>query len=215
MAMNITNSYNSYNASYAAAYSNGKNANVKTSNKSVKEADDSQTVYSKDKAADYYSYLQQNYDCVKEGKVSISGAYLKQCANDPEKAKELEDNLAYFKEGYEQGYQNALNNARSLGAKLIDYSETWSIDNKGNVTVMAQTTLSSGKDAKGARELKKEQEKKLKEKKEKERLEEKREEAKKLRENQQKELITSNKNEDLTGNADIINKKHIPFDVTG
>lgn len=76
----------------------------------------------------------------------------------------------------------------------------------GNVTVMAQTTLSSGKDVKGLREIKKEQEKRLKEKKE---------EAKQLREEQQKGMIMARANEELAGNADINNKKHIPFDVTG
>lgn len=211
MGMNITNNYNSYNASYTAAYSKNHVPAEKTEDtKSQSEAKtDKETV------KDYYSYLQNKYDCVKDGKVSISGSYLKQCAKDPEKAKELEENLAYFKEGYEKGYQNALNNARSLGAKLIDYSETWSIDNKGNVTMMAQITLSSGKDVKGSKEIKKEQEERLKKKKEKERLEEKRKEAKLLRENQQKEMMTAKKNEDLAGNADIINKKYMPFDVTG
>lgn len=209
--MNITNNYNSYNASYNAAYSKKYASAEKTEDtKSQSEAKtDNEAV------KDYYSYLQNKYDCVKDGKVSISGSYLKQCAKDPEKAKELEENLAYFKEGYEKGYQNALNNARSLGAKLIDYSETWSIDNKGNVTMMAQTTLSSGKDVKGSKEIKKEQEERLKKKKEKERLEEKRKEAKLLRENQQKEMMTAKKNEGLAGNADIINKNYIPFDVTG
>ncbi len=211
MGMNITNNYNSYNASYNAAYSKKYASAEKTEDtKSQSEAKtDNEAV------KDYYSYLQNKYDCVKDGKVSISGSYLKQCAKDPEKAKELEENLAYFKEGYEKGYQNALNNARSLGAKLIDYSETWSIDNKGNVTMMAQTTLSSGKDVKGSKEIKKEQEERLKKKKEKERLEEKRKEAKLLRENQQKEMMTAKKNEGLAGNADIINKNYIPFDVTG
>ncbi len=211
MGMNITGNYNSYNANYAAGYSKRNMPAEKTED--TKSQSDTKT--NKETSKDYYSYLQNKYDCVKDGKVQISGSYLKQCANDPEKAKELEENLAYFKEGYEQGYQNALQNARSLGAKLIDYSETWSIDNKGNVTVMAQTTLSSGKDVKGLREIKKEQEKRLKEKKEKERLEEKRKEAKQLREKQRKGMIMSKTNEELAGNADIINKKHIPFDVTG
>lgn len=211
MGMNITNNYNSYNASYTAAYSKKYASAEKTED--TKSQSEAKT--DKEAVKDYYSYLQNKYDCVKDGKVSISGSYLKQCAKDPEKAKELEENLAYFKEGYEKGYQNALNNARSLGAKLIDYSETWSIDNKGNVTMMAQTTLSSGKDVKGSKEIKKEQEEKLKKKKEKERLEEKAKEAKMLKENQQKEMMEAKKNEGLAGNADIINKNYIPFDVTG
>lgn len=211
MGISITNNYNSYHTDYAAAYSK-KHVSAEQA-EDIKSQSDTKT--NKETSKDYYSYLQNKFDCVKDGKISISGSYLKQCANDPEKAKELEENLAYFKEGYEQGYQNALQNANSLGAKLIDYSETWSIDNKGNVTVMAQTTLSSGKDIKGFREIKKEQEEKLREKKDKERLEEKRKEAKQLREGQQKEVISAKKNESFAGNADIINKKYIPFDVTG
>ncbi|MDE6025666.1 MAG: hypothetical protein K2G45_09445 [Lachnospiraceae bacterium] len=211
MGMNITNNYNSYNANYAAAYSK-KHAPAE---KAEDTKSQSEAKTDKETFKDYYSYLQNKYDCVKDGKVSISGSYLKQCAKDPEKAKELEENLAYFKESYEKGYQNALNNARAHGAKLIDYSETWSIDNKGNVTMMAQTTLSSGKDVKGSKEIKKEQEERLKKKKEKERLEEKKKEEKLLRENQQKEMMTVKKNEGLAGNADIINKNYIPFDVTG
>lgn len=211
MGISITNNYNSYHTDYAAAYSK-KHASAEQA-VDIKSQSDTKT--NKETSKDYYSYLQNKFACVKDGKVQISGSYLKQCVNDPEKAKELEENLAYFKEGYEQGYQNALQNANSLGAKLIDYSETWSIDNKGNVTVMAQTTLSSGKDVKGLREIKKEQEKRLKEKKEKERVEEKRKEAKQLREEQQKGMIMAKKNEELAGNADINNKKHIPFDVTG
>lgn len=135
-----------------------------------------------DSVSDYYSYLQKNYDCVKDGSVAISGAYLKECAKNPDKAKELEENLSYFKEGYENGLKYAQANARALGARLVDYSESWNIDSKGNITVMASTTLDSGKDVKGWRELAKEREEKLKEKKEQNRTEEKKEERRKLKE---------------------------------
>ena len=60
-----------------------------------------------DSVSDYYSYLQKNYDCVKNGSVAISGSYLKGCARNPEKAKELEENLSFFKEGYESGLKSA------------------------------------------------------------------------------------------------------------
>ena len=36
-----------------------------------------------DSVSDYYSYLQKNYDCVKNGSVAISGSYLKECARNP------------------------------------------------------------------------------------------------------------------------------------
>lgn len=144
-----------------------------------------------DSVSEYYSYLQKNYDCVKDGSVTISGAYLKACAKNPEKAKELEENLSYFKEGYESGLKNAQANARDLGARLVDYSENWSIDSTGNITMMASTTLDSGRDVKGFRELSEEREEKLKEKKEKERTEEKKEERKKLEEQRENERSSS------------------------
>ncbi len=176
--MAITGIGNSYNNMYEGTYA-GKNESAK---KETKEAQATQAGNAKksntDKAADYYSYLQKNFDCVKNGNVSISGAYLKQCANDPEKAKELEDNLSYFKEGYEKGLKSAQANARAMGATLVDYSESWSIDSKGNITVIASTTLSSGNETKGWKKLAKEREEKLKEKKEQERIEEKKKQKK-------------------------------------
>lgn len=110
----------------------------------------------------YYSYLQKNYDCVKNRSVAISGTYLKECAGNPEKAKELEESLAFFKEGYESGLRSARVNARAIGARLVNYSESWSIDNKGNITMMASTTVTSDDSIKGWRELKEEREEKLK-----------------------------------------------------
>lgn len=144
-----------------------------------------------DSVSDYYSYLQKNYDCVKDGSVAISGAYLKECAKNPDKAKELEENLSYFKEGYENGLKYAQANARALGARLVDYSESWNIDSKGNITVMASTTLDSGKDVKGWRELAKEREEKLKEKKEQERIEVKKKEQKEQEEERLEKILIS------------------------
>lgn len=136
-----------------------------------------------DSVSDYYSYLQKNYDCVKDGSVAISGAYLKECARNPEKAKELEENLSFFKEGYESGLKSAQANARANGARLVNYSESWSIDSTGNVTMQASATVVT--DTKGWKELAEEREEKLKEKKEQERTEEKRKEQ----EEQEEELM--------------------------
>lgn len=128
--------------------------------------------------SNYYSYLQKTYDCVKNGSVAISGAYLKECAKDPQKAKELEENLSFFKEGYESGLKSAQANARAMGARVVNYSESWSIDGTGNITMMASTTVTSDSSAKGWKELAREWEEKLKEKREQERMEEKKEERK-------------------------------------
>ena len=88
-------------------------------------------------------YLQKNYDCVKNGSVEISGSYLKECAKNPEKAKELEESLAYFKEGYENGLKSAQANARAIGARVVNHTESWSIDSTRNITMMASTTVTS------------------------------------------------------------------------
>ncbi len=142
------------------------------------------------------SYLKKNYDCVKNGSVAISGSYLKECAKNPQKAKELEENLSFFKEGYESGLKSAQANARAIGARLVNYSESWSIDSTGNITMMASTTVTSDNGTKGWKELAEEREEKAKEKKEKteqeekvrEKKEEKQEQLDKLQENMQKKM---------------------------
>lgn len=131
-----------------------------------------------DDVSSYYSYLQKTYDCVKNGSVAISGAYLKECAKDPQKAKELEENLSFYKEGYESGLNSARANARAIGARLVNYSESWSIDGTGNITMMASTTVTSDSSVKGWKDLTREREEKLKEKREQERMEEKKKERK-------------------------------------
>lgn len=115
-------------------------------------------------AAEYYSYLKKSYDCVRNGSVAISGAYLKECAKNPEKAKELEENLSFFKESYENGLKSAQVNARAIGARVVSHSESWSIDGKGNITMTASTTVTSESGGKGWKELLKERREKLKEK---------------------------------------------------
>ena len=144
-----------------------------------------------DSVSDYYSYLQKNYDCVKNGSVAISGSYLKECARNPEKAKELEENLSFFKEGYESGLKSAQANARAIGARVVDHTESWSIDSTGNITMMASTTVTSDSGVKGWKELAEEREEKLKEKKEQERAEEKRKEQKEQEEERLEKIQVS------------------------
>ena len=116
-------------------------------------------------------------------------------------AKELEENLSFFKEGYESGLKSAQANARAIGARLVNYSESWSIDSTGNITMMASTTVTSDNGTKGWKELAEEREEKAKEKKEKteqeekvrERKEEKQEQLDKLQENMRKEIEETGK----------------------
>ena len=165
--MAITGIGSNYNNMYGSAYVSQKNEAAKkeeTKDTASARAGSAKNT-TNDKISDYYSYLQKHYDCVKNGSVAISGSYLKECAKNPEKAKELEDNLSFFKEGYESGLKSAQANARAIGARLVNYSESWSIDSTGNITMMASTTVTSDNGTKGWKELSEEREEKLKEKK--------------------------------------------------
>jgi len=199
--MAISGVGSNYNNVYGSTYATQKNEAVKKAE--TKDTASAQAGSTKntatDSVSDYYSYLQKNYDCVKNGNVAIFGSYLKECAKNPEKAKELEENLSFFKEGYESGLKSAQANARAIGARLVNYSESWSIDSTGNVTMQASATVVT--DTKGWKELAEEREEKLKEKKEKtkqeeklkEQKEEKQEQLDKLQENMRKQIEETGK----------------------
>lgn len=96
---------------------------------------------SEPEGAAYYEALRQNFSCVKNGGVSISGAYLDKCARDPELAKRLEENLAAYEDCVRQGYENAKLSAQAAGGRLLSYSETWSIDGEGSLTMISRGTV--------------------------------------------------------------------------
>lgn len=179
--MEITGTTNSYNNSIYASQKNevAKQAETKDIS-SIQTGRAKSTVNSG--VSDYYSYLAKKYDCVKNGNVAISGTYLKECAKNADKAKELEENLAFYKESYKRGYESAKANARAIGARVTNYSESWSIDSTGNVVMQASTTVVS--DTKGWRELKEERDERIKEKREQEEKEKKLEEKKEERQEQ-------------------------------
>ncbi len=176
--MEITGIRNSYNNNIYASQKNEVAKQAET-----KETSSTQTGRAKSTAnsdvSDYYSYLAKKYDCVKNGNVAISGTYLKECAKNADKAKELEENLAFYKESYKRGYESAKANARAIGARVTNYSESWSIDSTGNVVMQASTTVVS--DTKGWRELKEERDERIKEKREQEEKEKKLKEKKEER----------------------------------
>lgn len=171
--MAVTGIGNGYNNAYENTYVSQKNEEVKRSE--TKETSSAQKGKAKNEAnssvSDYYSYLAKKYGCVKNGNVAISGAYLKECAKNADKAKELEENLVFYKESYKSGYESANANARAIGARLTNYSESWGIDSTGNVVMQASTTVVS--DTKGWRELKEERDERIKEKREQEKKEKK------------------------------------------
>ncbi len=178
--MAISGVGSNYSNMYGSICTAQKNEAVKKTE--VMKAVQVQTKNSKtDNVSDYYSYLQKNYDCVRNGSVAISGSYLKECVKNPEKAKELEESLSYFKESYENGLKSAQANARAIGARVVNHTESWSIDSTGNITMVASTTVTSDSGVKGWKELAEEREEKLKEKKEQEYIKERREEKKEER----------------------------------
>ncbi|MCI8363683.1 MAG: hypothetical protein HFG34_01865 [Eubacterium sp.] len=182
--MAITGIGNNYSSVYEGTYTSGKNEEVKKTE--TKDAASAQAGKTKStgnsNVSDYYSYLAKKYDCVKNGNVAISGAYLKECAKNADKAKELEENLAFYKASYKSGYESAKANARAIGARLTNYSESWSIDSTGNVVMQASATVVS--DTKGWRELKEERDERIKEKREQEEKEKKIKEKKEERQEQ-------------------------------
>ena len=152
MSMEISNTYGNYGAA----------ANSKTTQK---ESAANETKQYKN-ATEYAEYLAKNYDCVKKGSVAISASYLRQCADDPKKAQELEENLSLFKDIYEHGYESAKQNAASFGGKVTHYSMTWNVDSKGDISMMSVTTVVVDNGTKSWKELREELEAKRKEKKE-------------------------------------------------
>ena len=96
---------------------------------------------SKSGGAAYYETLRENFPCVKNGSVSISGAFLDQCAKDPDTAKRLEKNLAAYNDYVQRGCQDAEIAARAAHGKLISYSEAWDIDSEGNLTIIFRGTV--------------------------------------------------------------------------
>ena len=203
--MAISGIGNNYDNVYGSAYTAQKNETVKKmETKETAQEKNGRT----DSVSDYYSYLQKNYDCVRNGSAAISGSYLKECAENPEKAKELEENLSYFKEGYENGLKSAQANARAIGARVVNHTESWSIDSTGNITMTASTTVTSDSGVKGWKELTEEREEKLKEKKEQERAEDKRKEQKEHEKEWLKKMQTTAQSASVISDA-----YHKPVDI--
>lgn len=181
MSMEISNAYGSY----------GTAANSKAAQK---ESTASETKQYKN-AAEYAEALAKKYDCVRNGSVAISASYLRQCAGDPEKAEELEENLSLFKDIYQHGYESAKKNAASFGGKVTHYSMTWNVDSKGDISMMSMTTVVVDNGTKSRKELREEREAKQKEKREEEIKLEKKAEAKKEKEEQLEKLREKNSEE--------------------
>ena len=183
----IGSNYNAYESAYAAQ----KNETAKKTE--VKEQQAAQTGNEKSSTSrtttDYNSYLQKNYDCVKNGNVSISGAYLRKCASDPEKAKTLEDNLSLYNELYDRSYKSAQKAAAAYGGTVTNYSITWNVDENGNISMMGSSTVITESPNKSKGSGQADWLKKLQEKKKEEQLAEKKRAEKKQAKREQEERL--------------------------
>ena len=184
MAMEITNNYNAYESAYASQ----KNGAAKKTETKEQQAAQTENA-AKQTASDYNSYLQKTYDCVKNGGVSISSAYLGKCASNSEEAKKLEENLSLFKEIYDNGYKGSQREAAAHGGKVTSYSMTWSIDDKGVISMMSYVTVESESLNKSKGSGQADWLKKLQEKKKEEQLAEKKRVEKKQAKREQEERL--------------------------
>ena len=156
MSMEITNNYSDYGKGYS---NTAKEGNVTTSTVELKtptggtKTEQIKTGYSN--VNDYSKYLQGKYSYMNSGTtsmqgvpttVSVSGAFLKKCMNDPEKAKYLEENLAAIPDSV----KSLCNSVKMApGSPVVTYA-TYKIDDNGNISMMSGST--NDPDGKIARE---------------------------------------------------------------
>ena len=199
--MAISGIGSSYNNVYEGTYAMQKNEAVKKAE--TKETAPVQIGKAKDTreraVSDYYSYLQNNYDCMSKGNVTISSEYMKKCSEDSKKAKELEDFLKKIPELEKQGYEQLSAQNKALGGTVTYYHQTWVLNKDGSVqsTVysVTETEMTNAERTKKNmdKRLEKQKEKNEEEEKVKERKEEKAEQAEKL---ETKAVMQKEKRED-------------------
>ncbi len=156
--MEISNNYSNYaanNTNTAKGAGSTKESNVTTSTVKLKTSTPGVTRTEQIKTGfknvnDYSKYLQEKYCYMNTGTtsmqgvpttVSVSGAFLKKCMNDPGKAKYLEENLAVLPECASYAVSHAQGTLTSLSYK---------IDANGNITAISSGT--NDPDGKIARE---------------------------------------------------------------
>ncbi len=132
-------------------------------------------------ASDYYSYLKEEYGGVADGTVTISGEYLKKCAGNSKKAKELEEFLKKIPELEKQGYEQLSARNKALGGTVTYYQQTWTVLKDGSIQSTVYSVTDTGMT--NAERMKKGLEERLEKRKEK-KEEEKRKEQKEEKEEQ-------------------------------
>lgn len=166
---------NHYTNRYLEYSNSEKNAQTKAENTDRTEKSDVESNFKNQDVSDYYSYLQKNYSAMKSGNVSIAGEYIKQCASNRQKAKELEGFLEKIPELEEQGYQELAARNKALGGTVTYYQQSWTINKDGSVQSTVYSVTETGMT--NAERMKKNMDERLEKQKEK-RAEEKREEEK-------------------------------------
>jgi len=206
MALEINNNY--------AGCLQGYNSVTQTSNNSAEFAREATSTKTDENNANvnvskYYAYLQENYSCMKNNNVSISGTYLSQCAGDPSKAKELEDVLKSIPQLEKTGYENLAARNKALGGTVTYYQQTWMFDKNGNVQSTVYSVTETG--ATNAERMQKLMDERLEKQKEKRTEEEEIEEKKEKNEILEEKKIK--KKESIVGNLDKdVNIKYVETD---
>lgn len=129
-------------------------------------------------SAEYSKYLQKKFGFMNTGTtsmqgipttVSVSGAFLKECMNNPQKAKYLEENLAAIPDCV----KSLANYTKMMPGNPVCTYATYIIGDDGNITCMSGCTNDpDGKIARENAQRKAKEEKEAKEKLEKKRAEE-------------------------------------------
>lgn len=179
MAINGVNSYINNYTEYSNQTNQAKNSS-KVENTNAAEKDVEKDIKNQD-VSDYYNYLKKNYSAMQQGNVSISGEYLKNCASNKQKAKELEDFIKKIPELEEQGYKELSARNKALGGTVTYYQQSWVINKDGSVQSTVYSVTETGMT--NAERMKKNMDERLEKQKEKKaeekKAEEKREEEKK------------------------------------
>ena len=179
MAINGVNSYINNYTEYSNQTNQAKNSS-KAENTNAAEKDVEKDIKNQD-VSDYYNYLKKNYSAMQQGNVSISGEYLKNCASNKQKAKELEDFIQKIPELEEQGYKELSARNKALGGTVTYYQQSWVINKDGSVQSTVYSVTETGMT--NAERMKKNMDERLEKQKEKKaeekKAEEKREEEKK------------------------------------
>lgn len=146
MSMEINQAYNNYAAAASGASGADK---AKTDGKTTAENKAYRNV------AEYTKALQDRFNYMNTGTtsmqgvpttVSVSGAFLRKCMNDPEKAKYLEENLAAIPDCV----KSLVNYTKTMPGSPVCTYATYMIGDDGNITCMSGCT--NDPDGKIARE---------------------------------------------------------------